>query len=401
MLSPTEAPAWYETSSMTDPADNLIAAPSDNATHSELSGDRLATRGGTSPRPRRAMRPAVSRFRLTFSKGSALRYIGHLDLVRAWERALRRASLPVAWTHGYTPRIRLSFAAPLALGAVGERELADVFLNERVDVDDLRVRLGAQLPGSCDLLDAVELPVGAPSLPSQVAWAWYEVSALRRSIAAPVVPPVDVVAGSRWSRRVPDEATLLAPPQLDHSDVPAGEPEVNDGAFGDGELDGASAETALRGSDAWLPAERLIADPSSRGRAQDEGPLRPASEWLTPEDPDPAPPADAEVSERLQLFLAATTCVVGRRRGEGQATSVDARGAVITARLLALGDRQGSPAWFNDDRRADLAPRIALVVRHDALGAGRPEDVVAALGYDARWVLRRAIGLEGESHPYP
>jgi radical SAM-linked protein len=97
--------------------------------------------------------------------------------VRSWERALRRVGLPVAWTHGYTPWIRLSFAAALSLGAVGKCELADEFLTEPVGEDDVQARLGAQLPGGCGLLDAVELPVRAPSLSSQVAWAWYEVPA--------------------------------------------------------------------------------------------------------------------------------------------------------------------------------------------------------------------------------
>ncbi len=59
----------------------------------------------------------MQRVRLVFEKGAPLRFIGHLDLVRMWERAFRRAELPLAYTLGFTPHPRLTFAAPLALVA--------------------------------------------------------------------------------------------------------------------------------------------------------------------------------------------------------------------------------------------------------------------------------------------
>ena len=384
---------------MTGSAIDADIATGDGASDSGAIGAQTATERRTSLSPQRSMRPAVSRVRMTFTKGPALRYIGHLDLVRAWERALRRAGLPVAWTHGFTPRIRLSFAAPLSLGVVGERELADLFLTDPVSGDDVQSQLRAQLPAGCDLLDAVDLPVGAPSLTSQVEWAQYEVSAWLRPIAAPSAPILDVVAGSRWSRRVPDDATMAGQTRQDLSAMVAGAPVVNGGPSAASDQDTDPVESRERGSDPRPSIVRLIADPLQRGLGADGSPLRPASEWLTPEDPDPGPPSPSEAAERLRQFLAATSVVIERKRSDGHSIAVDVREAVIAGATVAAVDRFNERDWYRGELEADRAPRFEFVVRHSGAGAGRPEDVMAALGYEARWITRRAIGLHGDRLP--
>ncbi|MCL4464985.1 MAG: TIGR03936 family radical SAM-associated protein, partial [Chloroflexi bacterium] len=75
---------------------------------------------------------AVQRLRVSFSRGEAAKYVSHLDLARLWERALRRARLPVAYSAGFTPHARLAFAAPLAVGITASAELVDVYLSELV-----------------------------------------------------------------------------------------------------------------------------------------------------------------------------------------------------------------------------------------------------------------------------
>ena len=348
------------------------------------------------------MRPAVSRVRLTFAKGPALRYIGHLDLARAWERALRRADLPVAWTQGFTPRIRLAFAAPLALGTVGEREVAEVFLHEAVEASELIARLGAQLPPGCTLMSAVALPVAGSSLASLVRWARYDVS-LWQLLAAPEVDTssADAVV-SQWSRRVPDDASISTTPAPDESapsndlDVPPID-RVDRASGGERAFPPASAPHDLSDAD----QDEHVSDPFRSRWEGDETPLRPRAQWLPPEATSATPPDRTQVNERLRAFLAATSVMVQRTR-DGRSVMTEARGAVDDAFLLPTGDgasvphvdrlRDGTPS-------GDDAPRIALVVRHDATGAGRPEDVAAALGYEARSIVRRAIGLEGD--PYP
>jgi radical SAM-linked protein len=73
---------------------------------------------------------AVQRLRITFSQAGALRYVGHLDMVRTWERGLRRAGVPLAYSGGFNPGPRLYFASGLPLGATGRAEIVDVLLTE-------------------------------------------------------------------------------------------------------------------------------------------------------------------------------------------------------------------------------------------------------------------------------
>ena len=59
-----------------------------------------------------------------------MKYITHLDMMRFWERALRRADVPLAYSEGFSPHAQISLAAPLAVGTTSEAELMDVFLAE-------------------------------------------------------------------------------------------------------------------------------------------------------------------------------------------------------------------------------------------------------------------------------
>ena len=65
----------------------------------------------------------MHRLRLKFSRGEKLKYLSHLDLMRLWERALRRAGLPAAYSEGFSPHPRISLASPLAVGVTSRAEL--------------------------------------------------------------------------------------------------------------------------------------------------------------------------------------------------------------------------------------------------------------------------------------
>jgi radical SAM-linked protein len=86
------------------------------------------------------------RYRFCFSKEKEMKYISHLDLQRTFMRALRRASVPVAYTQGFNPQPRLVFAAPLAVGIEGKNEYFDLFLVRRWDENVLKRVLQEQLP---------------------------------------------------------------------------------------------------------------------------------------------------------------------------------------------------------------------------------------------------------------
>lgn len=86
------------------------------------------------------------RYALVFEKGETARWLGHLDVVRTFERALRRSQLPVAFTNGFNPRIKLAFASALGVGSTGNAESAVIELTEELPPDEIANRLNATLP---------------------------------------------------------------------------------------------------------------------------------------------------------------------------------------------------------------------------------------------------------------
>ena len=117
----------------------------------------------------------VQRIRVRFSRGEEVKYITHLDLMRFWERALRRAEAPLAYSEGHTPRARLSLAAPLAVGVTSSAELMEVFLTRRVALGDFTRSVSAQVTAGIEVLEVEEIGLGLPSLQSEVRWARYRV----------------------------------------------------------------------------------------------------------------------------------------------------------------------------------------------------------------------------------
>ena len=73
-----------------------------------------------------------------------MRFISHLDVLRYWERSLKRAEIPIKYSEGFTPHPKLTFAAPLPLGFIGENELLDVLLKEDITLKDFTERIQNQ-----------------------------------------------------------------------------------------------------------------------------------------------------------------------------------------------------------------------------------------------------------------
>ena len=115
----------------------------------------------------------AQRLRVTFGRGDVLRYITHLDLMRSWERALKRAGLPLTYSEGFTRHPQIALAAPLPVGATAEGELMDVFLVESLDPAEFRARLAVQTPPGLTIEAVEEVPLAWPSLQSLVReWTW-------------------------------------------------------------------------------------------------------------------------------------------------------------------------------------------------------------------------------------
>ena len=83
---------------------------------------------------------------LTMEKGARIRFIGHLDLMRTLQRALRRSGLPIRYSNGFNPHMLLNAAAPLSLGMPGLREIIEVPVGEQIAPGVFRERLNAALP---------------------------------------------------------------------------------------------------------------------------------------------------------------------------------------------------------------------------------------------------------------
>jgi radical SAM-linked protein len=117
----------------------------------------------------------TQRMRVTFATDDTVKYVGHLDMARAWERAIRRARLPLAYTQGFNPQARLHFAAALPVGFTGQAELVDVFLDAALEPADFLARLAPALPAGIQLIRAEPVPREWPSLQAAVCAARYQV----------------------------------------------------------------------------------------------------------------------------------------------------------------------------------------------------------------------------------
>lgn len=121
--------------------------------------------------------------RIRFQKGGALRLVSHHDLMRCFERMLRRADLPFHSTAGFNPKPRLIFALSLALGIVGCEEVAELELDDFMPPEEIQVRLSRQAPAGLDILTVSRIN---PKVTAQVCRVCYRV-ALPADLAA-VVP---------------------------------------------------------------------------------------------------------------------------------------------------------------------------------------------------------------------
>ena len=115
------------------------------------------------------------RYRLTFAKTEAMRFAGHLDLHRTLERTLRRARLPLAYSQGFSPHPRITLAAALPLGCTSEADLADVWLEQAMDPQEILRSLQEVQPPGLRFERAQSASEAEPSLATQVSSSEYEI----------------------------------------------------------------------------------------------------------------------------------------------------------------------------------------------------------------------------------
>ncbi|MCP2343773.1 TIGR03936 family radical SAM-associated protein [Actinomadura rupiterrae] len=104
--------------------------------------------------------PVIQRLRVRYAKRGRLRFTSHRDISRAVERAVRRAGIPVAFSAGFTPHPKISYAGAAATGVASEAEYLEIGLTEPRDPARVRAELDAALPPGLDIVDVVALPAG-------------------------------------------------------------------------------------------------------------------------------------------------------------------------------------------------------------------------------------------------
>lgn len=118
--------------------------------------------------------------RIKYTKSGHLKFIGHLDVMRFFQKAVKRAGLDIAYSQGFSPHQLMSFAAPLALGVTSEGEYFDAEFNSLVSSDEFVRRFNEQMVDGMAVNDVILLPDNAKNSMSIVAGSDYHVKILNR-----------------------------------------------------------------------------------------------------------------------------------------------------------------------------------------------------------------------------
>jgi len=114
------------------------------------------------PNPRLAQLPAVQHLTVRYAKRGKMRFASHRDVARAFERGVRRAGLPIAYSAGFSPHPKISYAGGAPTGAASEAEYLSLALTARQAETQVCQRLDAVMPDGIDVIDVTEETPEAP-----------------------------------------------------------------------------------------------------------------------------------------------------------------------------------------------------------------------------------------------
>lgn len=117
----------------------------------------------------------ITRIRVHYTKGPSLRFTGHLDLQRIWERLLRRTKLPLRYSEGYHPRARLNLASALPLGFTSEAELLDFWMNDPLPEEEIKERLSTTAPPGLEILSVSTVDLREDAIQTRITASEYEI----------------------------------------------------------------------------------------------------------------------------------------------------------------------------------------------------------------------------------
>ena len=117
------------------------------------------------------------KIRIKFSKHGVMKFIGHLDIMRYFQKAIRRAEIPIRFTEGFSPHMVMSFASPLGVGLTSDGEYMDIEVNETISSKEAVRRLNQVMVEGMQVLSYRKIPEGkASNAMSLVAFADYTVT---------------------------------------------------------------------------------------------------------------------------------------------------------------------------------------------------------------------------------
>ena len=125
--------------------------------------------------------------RIKFRKYGVMRFIGHLDVMRFFQKAMRRARIPIAFTEGYSPHMIMSFAQPLGVGVTSDGEYLDIELKEEIAANEAVIRLNEVMVEGLEVVNFVRIPDDQKSSGmTLVAAASYRVTLLESAKSAEI-----------------------------------------------------------------------------------------------------------------------------------------------------------------------------------------------------------------------
>lgn len=185
--------------------------------------------------------PPVQKLRIRYARRGRLRFSSSRDFARAVERALRRARVPMAFSAGFNPHPRISYAGAAPTGTASEAEYFEISLTERVDPDKVRRALDEALPDGLDIVEVVEAGPGAladrlQASEWEIAFPASELAEVQRAVAALLAAPEAPV--TRMFKTGPKtfdaRAAIVAAEVIRRDRVGALAEDVDNGSGGDG-----------------------------------------------------------------------------------------------------------------------------------------------------------------------
>jgi len=128
----------------------------------------------------------IYHYRIQFTKNDYSKYLGHFDIVRAFERAFRRAQIEVAHSQGFNPRPKLSFSPPLRLGYTSEAEFVDIQVFEKSE-DYIKDNLNDNLPDGIDILNIIPVTSSVSALMASINAMEYQINIADHKVSKPTI----------------------------------------------------------------------------------------------------------------------------------------------------------------------------------------------------------------------